>query len=411
MHSMGTRTSLGNEDDDQDLDAFLADMPELEDSDRPARQKKAKRRVSFALSKPCRCSLCNSTSTDESPLLSSTSSDAWGGKRPWGKYRKDVKDKNGEEWSVPEGRLCLLCKCVFKLLGLAYEHGGFKKYAEKVKSKQVDHTTFLAALSEWIKTHNQDPSKSRMEKAQKDAVKTAKQTLTSQKEGGVQFEAPDTFFVAVEHWDEKAYGPLDESKVEEKKLFGKLIKGAYVQTGKAGHFKVRDFEKNSHVHSTLEHDGEQDIFNEASLATKKGAISAAFEEAEAERRKSAALAKPSQTSVMDMDSILTLIGQAQATGSGEQPGNAGAEAASGQGAVKAEVADAESSSDSDPAPVAERLGVKKAKAKAKSKPTSAPPSAARTSTGGSPLYIKANSLLMVMSLFTIIMFFMLQGFA
>ena len=34
-----------------------------------------------------------------------------------------------------------------------------------------------------------------------------------------------------------------------------------------------------------------------------------------------------------------------------------------------------------------------------------------TSTGGSPLYIKANSLLMVMSLFTIIMFFMLQGFA
>ena len=373
VYSLASATSGPFDEEADDLDDFFADAPEAAEGRRP-RQKRAEKRlrkVSFVLSKPCKCSLCNSSSTDASPLLSSDPADSWGGKRPWGKYRPDVKDKDGEAWAVPEGRLCLLCKCVFKLLGLAHAHGGFKKYAEKVKAKTVDHTDFLASLAEWIKSHNKDPSKGRMDQAQRAAVKSAKQTLTSEQEAGVVFEAPETFFVEVDAWDKAAYGELDESKVEEKFMFGRMVKGAYVQTGKKGHYKVQDFEKKSHVHATEEHDGQQEMFNDSSLATKKKAVSAAFAEAQAERRTSAAQAKQAQTA-LDMDSILALIGQAgsaQESQSSDKQAQ-GLTAASGQAlGVKVEEA-SESSSESEAAPVAERLGIKKAKAKAKAKPAS-----------------------------------------
>ena len=44
--------------------------------------------VSFTLSKPCCCCLCNSTSTGPSLLNTPEELDSYGGERPWGKYRK-----------------------------------------------------------------------------------------------------------------------------------------------------------------------------------------------------------------------------------------------------------------------------------------------------------------------------------
>ena len=185
------------------------------------------------------------------------------------------------------------------------------------------------------------------------------------------------FALVLRNWDESRYGPLDESKIEAKMLFGKSVKGAYVQTGKAGHYKVRDWQGKSHSQETKEHDGKQALFNEAALANKKKAIAAAFDEEQQERRSSAATAKGPQN--MDIDSILALVhGSGQAQGA-DQP----AAAASGQvqqhqegdGAVPAVE---EASSSESEAPVAQRLGVgKKPKGKAKPKPNASGKAAAQ----------------------------------
>ena len=292
----------GSVADDSELNEFLAPS-EAEDADsvqgkaksRP-RAQAAQRKVAFNLIKPCTCSLCNSKSTDKSPLHDAAA---------WAKYRSNVPDKDGTLVSVPEGKVCLLCINVFKLLSLHIKYGSYKAYSEKIKAKTVDHNEFLAALAEWIKSHNKDPQRSRMDQAQKTAVKKAQNQLKTTKDTGVEFEAPETFFVAQENWDAAKYGPLDESKVEERNLFGKVVKGAFVQTGLSGHYKVRDYDKRSLVSETTEHAGDQEMFNEQGLANAQSAIAATFNEAQQERRASAVAAKAPQS--LDIDSILSLI--------------------------------------------------------------------------------------------------------
>ena len=292
----------GSVADDSELNEFFAPS-EAEDADsvqgkaksRP-RAQAAQRKVAFNLSKPCTCSLCNSKSTDKSPLQDAAASDKWAGNRPWAKYRSNVPDKDGTLVSVPEGKVCLLCINVFKLLSLHIKYGSYKAYSEKIKAKTVDHNEFLAALAEWIKSHNKDPQRSRMDQAQKTAVKKAQTQLKTKKSTGVEFEAPETFFAAQENWDAAKYGPLDESKVEERNLFGKVVKGAFVQTGLSGHYKVRDYDKRSLVSETTEHAGDQEMFNEQGLANAQSAIAATFNEAQQERRASAvAFALPNRS--------------------------------------------------------------------------------------------------------------------
>ena len=75
--------------------------------------------ISYAHSRACKCCLCGSKSTDPSPLVSTldeaaTEADS---KRPWAKYRKVVPGEGEEPVRVPEGRLCLPCLNVFRLLG------------------------------------------------------------------------------------------------------------------------------------------------------------------------------------------------------------------------------------------------------------------------------------------------------
>ena len=326
------------------------------------------RKVHFGLSKACVCCLCGSKSDQPSPLVDASESDQWGGKRPWGKYRSGVVDRaTGEEFSVPEGKVELICLKVFNLLGLRAIHGSYKKYSEKIKSKLVDHNEFLSSLAEYIKQYNADPtSRSRIDLAQKQAVVKAKTTLKTVKDAGVEFEAPDTYFVAEENWNEAEYGKLDESKVEDKKLFGRVIRGAYVQTGKAGHFKVKDFQRQSHREETEEHDGDQVMFNEQGLANKRKAVEAAFNEAQQERRAAAAAAKGPQQ--MDMSAILAVIqGTSKAPDAEAAPLEVAA--SSGQAASGQEAASSESEEE-DEQDLAERLAVSKkaAKAKAKAKP-------------------------------------------
>ena len=81
------------------------------------RDSKANLRISYTLAKACKCSLCGSLSTDKNALVSPTE-DALSEmpNRPWAKYRK-VTPANEEPARVPEGRCCLPCLNVFRLLG------------------------------------------------------------------------------------------------------------------------------------------------------------------------------------------------------------------------------------------------------------------------------------------------------
>ena len=190
-------SSVGGYEDDDDDEMPL--LPAEGAASRQARERQRRRRVVFNMSKPCKCSLCNCLSTEASPLVDAFDSDTWGGKRPWGKYRRAVSDE-GEDIAMPEGKVCLLCRNVFKLLGMQFAHGSYKKYADKVSSKTVDHDPFLQALAEWIKTHNQggNAARRRLGLSDKQTVKQASTVLKSKEEAGCDFEAPETFFVDVE---------------------------------------------------------------------------------------------------------------------------------------------------------------------------------------------------------------------
>ena len=84
------------------------------------RDSKLNLRISFTLAKACKCSLCGSLSTDKNPLVNPTE-DAMleMPNRPWAKYRK-VYPANEEPARVPEGRCCLPCLNVFRLVGWVF---------------------------------------------------------------------------------------------------------------------------------------------------------------------------------------------------------------------------------------------------------------------------------------------------
>ena len=179
-------------DDDSDSDRGSALEPVPDDRGPP---------VVHRLSKPCKCCLCNNSSTDKSPLLTSDKDDKWSGLRPWAKLSIILDKDKQTQVRVPEGRMCLLCLNVFRLLG--YQHrptslsvaamsqwwsicmwthswmfqlvmpvqgsirryGSYGEYYKKfVNVEQTDksvHHKFLLSLEEWIKQHKSDPNRTR----------------------------------------------------------------------------------------------------------------------------------------------------------------------------------------------------------------------------------------------------------
>ena len=71
--------------------------------------------VSHDHRKPRSCLLCNSTSSDESPL-EVTEEAAVDMALPWRSYDK-VKTADGDTVRVPSGKLCLICFNVYRALG------------------------------------------------------------------------------------------------------------------------------------------------------------------------------------------------------------------------------------------------------------------------------------------------------
>ena len=147
--------------------------------------------ISFDLSKPCTCALCQKTSVSESPLTSSHLHDKHGSRRPWSSYRKVFDKASGVTYRVPQSKLCSLCRNVWKLLGFSHKYGNIAKYVKMIAEKRVDHAVFLASLDEWIKKHNANPNKHRLRNADdKDSVRDAKEKLLTKDEHGCEFEAP-----------------------------------------------------------------------------------------------------------------------------------------------------------------------------------------------------------------------------
>ena len=89
-------------------------------------------KIVFHLSKVCLCCCCAAKSTDARPLSTASSLDRWSGNRPWGKTRTVFDQVSGKSVKVPEGKICLICLNVFKLLGHMAKHGSYAEYYKKV---------------------------------------------------------------------------------------------------------------------------------------------------------------------------------------------------------------------------------------------------------------------------------------
>ena len=257
-------------------------------------------RVVYNLSKACECQLCNSKSTDDSPLAAAVGGST---RRPWRSYKK-VKDRvSGETVKVPEGKLCLLCFNVYRMLGLDAKYGKVKEYVKKVivdkTDKQSNRSNFLSALKTWIDEHNQNPDMVRLK--DKDAVMKAHTTLTTSKTMGSRLKAPKRLFILKEDWNEQKYGPLSEQKISERDVFGVRREGVYRLAGEQGHYEVEDFDESALTEQTVEHDGEGPLA-EQGLENRREAFQSAFRHASAEQEAGA-----SKAQVLDMESVLAAL--------------------------------------------------------------------------------------------------------
>ena len=180
-------------------------------------------KVVFHLTKPCSCLLCNASSTEASPLSNRSDFDRWGGKRPWKAYKKITDRVTKETVRAPEGRLCLLCFNVYRMLGYDSKCGTVKEYNKKVLSgSQGNHGAFMSSLQQWIQGHNDNPDAVRLrDKASICHVDSVLETTDAM---GSRLLAPKREFILVENWDEAKYGKLSEQVVLERDVFGTMKK-------------------------------------------------------------------------------------------------------------------------------------------------------------------------------------------
>jgi hypothetical protein len=129
-----------------------------------------------------------------------------------------------------------------------------KAYLEAVKQAKEDHSAFLTAVDKWIEKHaaGAGTGRNRLSLKEKEELAKVKTSLTVSTGSGVKIHKPKRQFVAVECWDEGAYGALDTSKVVEQRIGGKVVRGVFRQVGKKGHFDVDEYDKNESLETTLE---------------------------------------------------------------------------------------------------------------------------------------------------------------
>lgn len=190
--------------------------------------------ISVDHSRASECCLCSCKSTDPNPIVSvlSEASDvlAW---RPWAKYRKIPQHCV----RVAEGKCCLPCFNVFRLLGKDRKYGSYQAYYKHISQKtnqqaQAEHKDFLAGVKNWLKQHQEDPEKFKL-KSKEDLLKTQKQLIISKKQGG-KLTAPKKQFVLSSHWNPEKHGEWDPAKEVDHFVDGALRKGVWRQSWRRG---------------------------------------------------------------------------------------------------------------------------------------------------------------------------------
>ena len=136
-------------------------------------------------SKVSGCCLCSARSTGPNPLVEEVDdAAAMEAHRPWAKYRK--VDKHFVR--VPEGKRCLPCLNVSRLLGKHSKYGTYQAYYKHISQKanqaaQNEHKDFLASLKQWLKQQRENSEKFKL-KDKDDLMKTQRQLVISKKQGG-----------------------------------------------------------------------------------------------------------------------------------------------------------------------------------------------------------------------------------
>ena len=349
--------------------------------------------ISIEYSKPCECCLCSAKSTDPNPLVQEPhEAEGFLPYRPWAKHRK-LREHSVR---VPEGKCCLPCFNVFRLLG---KHRRYKTYAEyykhiSQKQNQHEHKDFLAAVKQWLKQHHDNPDKFKLQDKE-ELLKTQRELVISKKQGG-KLTGPKKQFVLSTHWDSKRHGEWDPTKEVDHLIGGVMKKGVWRTVGQEGVYDFEAYEDTGVEERVIEDDGQQAIFADEAFQAKKQAALQTLQQQAKERDAASVKASESDMTLADLVQVVRSQSSAAAS-SAEVPAAAGAAGAEGKDTDSVEENSAWSSTSSEEEDTAAGLellqssGVKgasketpgessakpaKAKAKAKAKEAPKQPSTA-----------------------------------
>ena len=287
--------------------------------------------ISVNHSKPSECYLCASKSMDSNPLVQEVGEAAdavqW---RPWAKYRKLPQHCV----RVSEGKVCLPCFNVFRLLG---KHKKYKKtlnYYQHISQKtnqaaQNEHKDFLAALKHWLKQHQENPDKFKL-KSKDDLLKTQRELVISKKQGG-RMTAPKKQFILSSHWDTARHGEWDPAKEVDHWIDGAFRKGVWRNIGEEGVYNFEAYEDTGLEERVVEDDGQQEMFAEEAFQAKKQAALEAMQKQAKDRDAASVKAKESEMSFADLVHVVSSLGKSS-SGSAEVPVADGPTNSEGKGA-------------------------------------------------------------------------------
>ena len=237
------------------------------------------------------CKGCNIKPSEPSVLSSGHEGDKYGGFQPWASYscNKEVREIISRS---PQGYVCAVCRNVFTSAGWDAEHKSIGHYLSSAATPagRAKHQEFLNKKDHWVKQHNKNVASglpTRL-KGKKELMNAGKSTLDTNDVHGRRLSKPKRQFVLLDHWDPKIDGPLDEGKVVEETIDGKLVKGIHKLIGREGVYEEEEFSELTVRHRT-EH-ANTDIdgpFAEERLAAKKKVILDGLEQASKHRAKNA----------------------------------------------------------------------------------------------------------------------------
>lgn len=218
--------------------------------------------VHIAENSKLQCKLCQAKVGDPSPLRTSDPADQYGGRRPWGKYKK-VRGHDGGH-KIPQGRICGICHNVYRALGAIWglvqdhiggraqcpakgpswgcqgcvfqairtisskplclphvrscmhgrpgyhmKHGPHSQYLAHCSQsgRASEHQGFMRSVQKFIDKHNDEPNSTRL-RARAELLQ-AQTSLETQRSSGTR-RMKNMTFIHVDSWDASRYGDYED---------------------------------------------------------------------------------------------------------------------------------------------------------------------------------------------------------